>query len=176
MGVGSFGFILVFFGVIVILSWKVFGRLIASYIAGKISTRLMNEIFYPGDKNFRDVSSDLSAIKTKLANGDIDTAIELLKGELEEDPRSFQALDLLSDIYLDYKGDLKATYQLLNPYFSSSQKRNEKDINLLMKLVDIYVEAGSPDKAISLLEKEIDLGYPANDINAIKIRLKAFDK
>lgn len=173
MGIGSFGFILAFLGVIVIISWKVFGRLIASYIAGKISTRLMNEIFYPGDKNFRDVSSDLSAIKTKLANGDIDTAIELLKSELEAEPRSFQALDLLSDIYLDYKGDLKATYQLLNPYFSSSQKRNEKDINLLMKLVDVYCDTNLLDKAISLLENEINLNYSKNEINTIKIRLES---
>jgi tetratricopeptide (TPR) repeat protein len=171
MGIVGVGFKLVIVAMLVL----VFGRFIvyfmARYFAGKLSVRFMEAIFFPGNKNFREFEVELSAIKTKIANGYYDEAIELLKIELEKNPRKFNALDLLSDLYIDKKQDFKAGYELLNNYFSSSTKRNEKDIRLLMKLVDLYIAGNAEERAVDLLTNEMKLDYSDSNISTIKIRL-----
>jgi tetratricopeptide (TPR) repeat protein len=107
------------------------------------------ELFEAGDRTVG-VSAPLTEIYTHI--GDIDKAIEVLKGFLEEHPQEFQANQLLLDLYwyaqrtdeyndqLEILSHLKPTEQLIRDLYAQYEKKAhaEKQIETLTRIVNRY--------------------------------------
>jgi tetratricopeptide (TPR) repeat protein len=107
------------------------------------------KLFKAGDRSIG-VSAPLTEIYTHI--GDIDKAIEVLKGFLEEHPQEFQANQLLTDLYWhtqrtdDYTNQLeilsrqRPTEKLLRDLYAQHEKKAlaEKQIETLTRIVNLY--------------------------------------
>lgn len=166
--------VLGFIFIVFIFFLFIWARIVAPIIAGHFADKLARDIMYSGNLT-REAPPEHAGIRSKIAKGDFESAMEELKAILREKPRDRYAIELMSDILIDKKHDYPNAVGLLASYFKEA-KREDGDFQFVMKLTDVYLELNADDRAIAFLTREMEKKYSPKTIEKISKRLNGITK
>ncbi len=166
--IGALGviFITVPFGIICV---HVLAR---KFIASIISRKMASQIFFP--EGGAPPPPEFPQIRAKIAKEQHAEAASDLEELLKKDPGNYHVIALLVEIFVEKTGDHENAIGLINAYLRKDG-RCLQDIPIVMKLVDVYLDLGSQEKALGLLRDELGRKYPADGLKALRARLDGIE-
>ncbi len=144
------------------------GFLFAYLFIPAAANKIAYGIYTP--KNVKPMPPEFPEIKAKITREEYEEAVADLRTLLEKDPGNYHVISLLVDIFVDKTDDHGNAIGLISAYLRKEDRQNE-DVPLVMKLVDVYLDIDEKEKAVALLKKEIAMKYAESEIRQFRKRL-----
>lgn len=146
------------------------GLILHSIVSPGISGKISSSIFYPANNN-ENFEEEYSQILAKIATGNFSDAKLALEDAIRKKPNNPRPVKILADLLIEKLQDTKRASQLLETYLSNKKQRETLDAELVLYLVDIYLDRNDADAAKKLLSCEIREKYPENAKKSLQKRL-----
>lgn len=165
---GSFSdtcYAVVIFGASAYLFIKIF---LGPFIASHVGSGFADGIHFPS--NVSAAPKEYPEIRAKIARGDYEEAIKELMGIRAAEPGNYIVLNMLADLLVDEMKDYERAV-LLFQYHLRKSERTADDAGLVVKFVDLMLDAGYEDRAVKLLNDELSRKYPKDAAGRLRGRL-----
>ncbi len=140
------------------------------FMSAYVGVGFADGIHYP--TNVRAAPKEYPEIRAKIAKGDYEEAIKELMRIRADEPGNYIVLNMLADLLIDEMKDYERAVMLMQ-YHLKKSVRTADDAGLVLKYVDLMLDAGEEKRASDLLVEELGRNYPKEAVGRLRSRLES---